>query len=78
MNIEFAKGTKLLLRDVWRFLDGELWPWLQALSTIVFVFTIFVFEKEIISNTLLMFILLILWLAFNLFAMWRNYELEKR
>ena len=78
MNIEFAKGTKLLLRDVWRFLDGELWPLLQALSTIVFVFTIFVFEKEIVSNTLLMFILLILWLVFNLFAMWRTYELEKR
>lgn len=68
---DFKKGNKLLLSDVWAWLDGDLWPWLQSLSTVLFLAVIL-----IVDNITFGIISLIIWVIFNLFAMWRTYKLE--
>lgn len=69
---DFKRGNKLLLRDAWDWLDGDLWPWLQCLSTIVFLMFI------LFTSVNVALIAFAIWVAFNLFAMWRTYEVEKR
>lgn len=69
---DFKKGNKLLLSDVWAWLDGDLWPWLQCLSTILFLVVI------LLTNINVAIIAFIVWIIFNLLAIWRTYKLEQR
>lgn len=69
---DFKRGNKLVLRDIWAWLDGDLWPWLQCLSTILFLVVI------LLTNINVAIIAFIVWIIFNLFAMWRTYKLEQR
>ena len=69
---DFKKGNKLLLSDVWAWLDGVLWPWLQCLSTILFLVVI------LLTNINVAIIAFIVWIIFNLLAIWRTYKLEQR
>ena len=70
---DFKKGNKLVLRDIRAWLDGDLWPWLQCLSTVLFLAVIL-----IVDNITFGIICLIIWVIFNLFAMWRTYKLEQQ
>ena len=74
--IHFKVGNKLIARDFWRWAKGDMWPWLQMLVAILFIVIIVLAETFLIANLWAMILLLAVFAAFNLFAIWRTYKLE--
>ena len=75
--LHFKVGNKLIARDFWRWAKGDMWPWLQMLASIIFILLISIFEVFFIANLWAMLLLLIVWVALNLYAVYRTYQLER-
>jgi hypothetical protein len=75
--LHFKVGNKLVARDFWRWAKGDMWPWLQTLMAIIFIVIIVLAEAFLIANFWAMLLMLVLFVAFNLYAMWRTYKLER-
>lgn len=74
--LHFKVGNKLIARDFWRWAKGDMWPWLQTVSAILFILIAYFAEAFLIVNIWAMIIMLIVFVAFNMYAMWRTYKLE--
>lgn len=71
-------GNKLIARDFSRWAEGDMWPWLQMLAAILMIAVIVIGEVFLLANPWAMILLLIVFVAFNLYASWRTYKLESR
>lgn len=69
--LERRKEVRSLLKGNWKdFWKGDFWPWVQSLSTVLFLVAIILIE---VVNPLTIFLSLI-WLGIQVFAMWMTYK----
>jgi hypothetical protein len=76
--IYFKIGNKLIARDFWQWARWDMWPWLQMLAAILFILIIILTETFLVANPWAMFLLVALFVVFNLYASWKTYKLESR
>lgn len=67
----FTTGNKRLLSDLIYWLDGDLWAWVQCVSTFVLIVVIALASLTVAA------IFFIIWIILNMFAMWKTYKLEQ-
>ena len=68
----FTTGNKMLLSDLIDWLDGDLWTWVQCVSTVVLIAVI------VLASLTVAAISFIIWIILNMFAMWKTYKLEQK
>jgi hypothetical protein len=76
--LHFKVGNKLIFRDFWRWAQGDILAWLQMLVAILMIVIIFVAEAFLIANPWTMFLLVAVFVVFNLYISWKTYKLESR
>jgi hypothetical protein len=69
---KFLNGNKSFLRDLTDGLDGDLWTWVQCVSTVVLIAVI------VLASLTVAAISFIIWIILNMFAMWKTYKLEQK